>query len=63
MPSDVKTMIENTSKNSYSAQIEDKNKCSVKSLLKDKKTEYGQNNDTTVPMPNDWRERLDKGWN
>lgn len=63
MPSDVKTMIENTSKNSYSAQIANKNKCSVKSLLEDKKTEYGQNNDTTVPMPNDWRERLDKGWN
>lgn len=63
MPSDVKTMIENTSKNSYSAQIANKNKCSVKSLLEDKKTEYGQNNDTTVPIPNDWRERLDKGWN
>lgn len=63
MPSDVKTMIENTSQNSYSAQIANKNKCSVKSLLEDKKTEYGQNNDTTVPMPNDWRERLDKGWN
>ena len=63
MPSDVKTMIENTSQNSYSAQIANKNKCSVKSFLEDKKTEYGQNNDTTVPMPNDWRERLDKGWN
>lgn len=63
MPSDVKTMIENTSQNPYSAQIANKNKCSVKSLLEDKKTEYGQNNDTTVPMPNDWRERLDKGWN
>lgn len=63
MPSDVKTMIENTSQNSYSAKIANKNKCSVKSLLEDKKTEYGQNNDTTVPMPNDWRERLDKGWN
>lgn len=63
MPSDVKIMIENTSKSSYSAQISNKNKCSVKSLLEDKKTEYGQNNDTTVPMPNDWRERLDKGWN
>lgn len=63
MPSDIKTMIENTSQNSYSAQIANKNKCSVKSLLEDKKTEYGQNNDTTVPMPNDWRERLDKGWN
>lgn len=63
MPSDIKTMIENTSQNSYSAQIENKNKCSVKSLLEDKKTKYGQNNDTTVPMPNDWRTRLDKGWN
>lgn len=63
MPSDVKTMIENTSQNSYSAQISNKNKCSVKSLLEYKKTEYGQNNDNTVPMPNDWRERLDKGWN
>lgn len=63
MSSDVKTMIENTSQSSYSAQIANKNKCSVKSLLEDKKTEYGQNNDTTVPMPNDWRERLDKGWN
>lgn len=63
MPSEVKTMIENTSQNSYSAKIANKNKCSVKSLLEDKKTEYGQNNDTTVPMPNDWRERLDKGWN
>ena len=56
-------MIENMSQNSYSAQISNKNKCSVKSFLEDKKTEYGQNNDTTVPMPNDWRERLDKGWN
>nr|DAO46155.1 MAG TPA: replisome organizer [Bacteriophage sp.] len=63
MPSDIKIMIENTSQNSYSAQIANKNKCSVKSLLEDKKTEYGQNNDTTVPMPNDWRTRLDKGWN
>lgn len=63
MPSDVKTMIENTSQNSYSAQIANKNECSVKSLLEYKKTEYGQNNDTTVPMPNDWRTRLDKGWN
>jgi hypothetical protein len=63
MPSDIKTMIENTSQNSYSAQIANKNKCSVKSLLEDKKTKYGQNNDTTVPMPNDWRTRLDKGWN
>lgn len=63
MPSDVKIMIENTSQNSYSAQIANKNKCSVKSLLEDKKTKYGQNNDITVPMPNDWRERLDKGWN
>lgn len=63
MPSGIKTMIENTSQNSYSAQIENKNKCSVKSLLEDKKTKYGQNNDTTVPMPNDWRTRLDKGWN
>lgn len=63
MPSDIKTMIENTSQNSYSAQIANKNECSVKSLLKDEKTEYGQNNDTTVPMPNDWRTRLDKGWN
>ena len=63
MPSDIKTMIENTSQNSYSAQIANKNKCSVKSLLEDKKTKYGQNNDTTVPMPNDGRTRLDKGWN
>nr|DAL12552.1 MAG TPA_asm: replisome organizer [Bacteriophage sp.] len=63
MPSDVKTMIEDTFQNSYSAQIANKNKCSVKSLLEDKKTKYGQNNDITVPMPNDWRERLDKGWN
>lgn len=63
MPSGIKTMIENTSQNSYSAQIANKNECSVKSLLEDKKTEYGQNNDTTVPMPNDWRIRLDKGWN
>lgn len=63
MPSDIKTMIENTSQNSYSAQIANENKCSVKSLLEDKKTKYGQNNDTTVPMPNDWRTRLDKGWN
>lgn len=63
MPSDIKTMIENTSQNSYSAQIANKNKCSVKSLLEDKKTKYGQNNDITVPMPNDWRTRLDKGWN
>lgn len=63
MPSDIKTMIENTSQNSYSAQIANKNECSVKSLLKDEKTEYGQNNDTTMPMPNDWRTRLDKGWN
>lgn len=63
MPSGIKTMIENTSQNSYSAQIANKNKCSVKSLLEDKKTKYGQNNDTTVPMPNDWRTRLDKGWN
>ena len=63
MPSDIKTMIENTSQNSYSAKIANKNECSVKSLLEDKKTEYGQNNDTTVPMPNDWRTRLDKGWN
>lgn len=63
MPSDIKTMIENTSQSLYSAQIANKNKCSVKSLLEDKKTEYGQNNDATVPMPNDWRTRLDKGWN
>lgn len=63
MPSDIKTMIENTSQSSYSAQIANKNECSVKSLLEDKKTEYCQNNDTTVPMPNDWRTRLDKGWN
>lgn len=63
MPSDIKAMIENTSQNSYSAQIANENECSVKSLLEDKKTEYGQNNDTTVPMPNDWRTRLDKGWN
>ena len=63
MPSDVKTMIEDTFQNSYSAQIANKNKCSVKSLLEDKKTEYGQNSDITVPMPNDWRTRLDKGWN
>ncbi len=48
MPSDIKTMIENTSQNSYSAQIANKNKCSVKSLLEDKKTKYGQNNDITV---------------
>lgn len=39
MPSDIKTMIENTSQNSYSAQIANKNKCSVKSLLEDKKNE------------------------
>lgn len=63
MPSDIKAMIENASQNSYSAQIANKNKCSVKSLFEDKKTKYGQNNDTTVPMPNDWRTRLDKGWN
>lgn len=63
MPSDIKTMIENASQNSYSAQISNKNKCSVKSLLEDKKAEYSQNNDTTAPMPNDWRTRLDKGWN
>lgn len=63
MPSNIKTMIENTPQNSYSAQIANKNKCSVKSLLENKKTKYGQNNDTTVPMPNDWRTRLDKGWN
>lgn len=63
MPSDIKTMIENTSQSSYSAQIANKNECSVKSLLEDKKTEYCQNNDITVPMPNGWRERLDKGWN
>ena len=53
MPSDVKEMIENTSRSSYSSQIANKNECLVKSLLEDKKTEYGQNNDTTVPMPND----------
>lgn len=63
MPSDIKTMIENMSQDSYSAQIANKNECSVKSLLEDKKTEYGQKNDTTAPMPNDWRERLDRGWN
>ena len=37
MPSDIKAMIENTSQNSYSAQIANKNECSVKSLLEDKK--------------------------
>ena len=63
MPSDIKAMIENASQNSYSAQIANKNECSVKSLIEDKKTEYGQNNDNTAPMPDDWRERLDKGWN
>lgn len=63
MPSDIKTMIENMPQNSYSAQIANKNEYSIKSLLEDKKTEYGQNNDATAPMPNDWRERLDKGWN
>lgn len=63
MPSDIKTMIENTSQNSYSAQIANKNECSVKPLFEDKKAEYSQNNDTTAPMPNDWRTRLDKGWN
>lgn len=63
MPSDIKNMIENTAQTSYSAQIANKNESSVKSLLEDKKTEYGQNNDSTAPMPNDWRTRLDKGWN
>lgn len=63
MPSDIKAMIENASQNSYSTQIANKNEYSVKSLLEDGKSEYGQNNDDKVPMPNDWRERLDKGWN
>lgn len=62
MPSDIKTMIENMSQNSYSAQIANKNESMVKSLTDKTKMEYGANNDVTTPMPDDWRTRLSEGW-
>lgn len=62
MPSDVRKLIENTSTTSYTAQIANKNEQTVKSLPEDKKDENKENNSATVPMPDGWREKINKRW-
>ena len=58
MPADVRTLIENVNKTSYSAQIGAKNKQTIKLSLEDNKS---QNKPIKgVPMPKEIKERIEK---
>lgn len=58
MPADVRTLIENVNKTSYSAQIGAKNRKTIKLLLEDNKS---QNKPIKgVPMPKEIKERIEQ---
>lgn len=61
MPSDVKVLIENASKGSYSAQIEEKREDSIKSFTDRKESEIKalEMDREYVPMPDDVKKRLE----
>lgn len=60
MPAEVRTLIENGYKNSYSAQIEQKREQSIKSLTDRKESEIKalEMNRECVPMPDDIKKRF-----
>lgn len=62
MPADVKVLIENASKGSYSAQIEEKRERVIKSLTDRKESEIKalEAKEEYVPMPDEIKKRLDK---
>ena len=58
MPADVRTLIENVNKTSYSAQIDSKNRQAIKLSLEDNKS---QNKPIKgVPMPKEIKERIEQ---
>ena len=58
MPADVRTLIENVNKTSYSAQIGSKNRQAIKLSLEDNKS---QNKPIKgVPMPKEIKERIEQ---
>ena len=62
MPAEVKALIENASKNSYSAQIEEKREKVMKSLEERKESEIKalETKEENVPMPDDVEKRLEE---
>lgn len=62
MPAEVKDLIENAFKNSYSSQIEDKREQAMKSLEERKESEIKalEINRECVPMPSDVEKRLEE---
>ena len=58
MPADVRALIENVNKNSYSAQIASKNQETIKLSLEDNKSQNKPNK--CVPMPKEIKERIEK---
>ena len=62
MPADVRTLIENASKGSYSAQIEEKREQAIKSLTDRKESEIKalEMNRECVPMPDYIEKRLEE---
>lgn len=61
MPKEVKTLIDSISKNSYSAQIEEKREDSIKSFTERKESEIKalEVKEEYVPMPDDVKKRLE----
>lgn len=58
MPADVRALIENTNKASYSAQIGMKNRETIKLSLEDNKSQ--NKTDKCVPMPKEIKERIEQ---
>ena len=58
MPKDIKALIENTNRSSYSAQIGSKNQQTIKLSLEDKES---QNKPIKgIPMPEEIKERIEQ---
>lgn len=58
LPSDVRMLIQNNSKNSHKAQIQEKRCLAIKSSLEDKNTLKIENKDVRVPMPKHIKEKI-----
>lgn len=62
MPSDVRRLVEDTATTSYTAQIANKNKQIIKSLLEYKKQDNEENNENITPIPDDWKSKVEQKW-
>lgn len=58
LPSDVRMLIQNNSRNSHKAQIKDKRCSAIKSSLEDRNTLRIENKEVGVPMPEHIKEKI-----